>query len=251
MLNAEPEEVQHQHKSSTGKQPKDMSQGADVAHHHGEPGANESPRGTGIPGETVVHVEEKKKSKKIVLPAGMVTHVQGVLPTATQRRDMNISYLTSIHGILKAATIGVAIIIFCTALSTTGGGYSTWVVFLAYTSMLVPIGLLALHVLFPHLLVDDLRNRTSVAMLELLFYAWHTLMWFVAIWLMINVAANNNFNYAGIYYIGKRGEAIFCIVLSIIMTGIFAAETFFKFLAWRSLTGGDQPHNTGTMHAVP
>jgi len=249
MINAEPEEV-HQHKSSTGKQPKDMSQGADVAH-HGEPGANESPRGTGIPGETVVHVE-KKKSKRIVIPAGMVTHVQGVLPTENQRRDMNIAYLSSVHGILKVATIALAIVIFCTALSIPlGFGYSMWVVFLAYTSMLFPMGLLALHVLFPHLLVDDLRNRTSVAMLELIFYAWHTLMWFVAIWLMINVAANNNFNYSGIYYVGKRGEAIFCIVLNIVMTGVFAAETFFKFLAWRSLTGGNQPQHTGTMHAVP
>uniref|UniRef100_A0A914C122 MARVEL domain-containing protein n=1 Tax=Acrobeloides nanus TaxID=290746 RepID=A0A914C122_9BILA len=161
---------------------------------------------------------------------------------SNRKGQLNTTFLSTIPGVLKIAEILIGFIVFilaiCTDRRTTG---AAWAEHISFETIIVVSLFLLGYVVFPHLTLRDEQTREGLIVVELLFYGLNTLLYFIAIWLMI---------FAGLASDG-RGAAIMAAILCVALTVIYAVETFIKLRAWRgenasSLKVVNNEHTTTT-----
>ncbi|MFH4979288.1 hypothetical protein AB6A40_005997 [Gnathostoma spinigerum] len=186
--------------------------------HHSETGPQSPPMVSSSP------VTTAKRSGGRKLQFNMSTKIQ-VIPNNRQGQ-LNTTFLATVPGILKLAEIALSFICFILAICADRNSTpSAWTEHIAFETCIVVCALLAGYVIFPHLTIKDEATREGLIVLELIFYGINTLLYFISIWLMVQLSAT--------WISHGRGAAIFAAILCAALTIIYAVETFFKWQAWR------------------
>ncbi|VDD97885.1 unnamed protein product [Enterobius vermicularis] len=102
---------------------------------------------------------------------------------------------------------------------------AAWTEHISFAAALISFGLLLGYVCFPHLTLRDEQTREGLIVVELIFYGIYTLLFFIAIWLMVHLSAS--------WMTYGRGSAIIDAILCVALTLIFGIETVMKFRAWK------------------
>jgi len=160
---------------------------------------------------------------------------------SNRKGQLNTAFLQTIPGVLKMVEIVVSFITWILAIcSDRDATTSAWTEHIAFKSTIVVSALLILYVVFPHLSIKDEATREGLIVVELFFYGINAMLFFVAIWLMVQLSAS--------YISDSRGAAIITAILCVVMTVLFTVETIHKFRAWKMETGSDNQvvSTTGT-----
>lgn len=132
---------------------------------------------------------KQKPNKHIPIPFDVGSKIK-VIPEV-RKGQLNIAYLSTISGVLKIAEIFASFVAFILSICADRDAASTgWTEHLAFESMVVISALLLGYVAFPHITLGEKRTRDGLIVLELLFYGVNTFFFFIAVWLMVHLAAS-------------------------------------------------------------
>nr|CAD2195314.1 unnamed protein product [Meloidogyne enterolobii] len=161
-----------------------------------------------------------------------------------RKQQLNTRYLVTLPGVLKLAELLVGFVAFILAIcADRRSTASAWTAHITFETTIVVCILILLYVVFPHLSLSDERNREGLVVVELIFYGLNTLLFFIAIWLMIHLAWGSLSDSRGAAIMG----AIFCFALCV----IYAVETFIKYMQWVGQDIFPQPADSPYVHRVP
>lgn len=166
----------------------------------------------------------QRQRQKRKLQFNMSSKIQ-IIPDNRQGQ-LNTAFLATIPGVLKIAEIILSFISFILAIcSDRNATTAAWTEHISCEATVLIAILLIGYVCFPHLTIKDEPTREGLIVVELLFYGLNTLLFFIAIWLMVHLSAS------WISY--GRGSAIIDAILCVALTVLFAMETIIKLRAWR------------------
>ncbi|CAJ0950831.1 unnamed protein product, partial [Mesorhabditis belari] len=164
------------------------------------------------------------KPAKKKLEFNMASKIQ-IIPNNRQGQ-LNTGYIKTLGGILKVAEIVLSFMAFvlaiCADRNTTT---ASWTEHIAFQSTVITTAILLGYVCFPHITIRDELTREGLIVVELIFYGINTVLYFIAIWLMVHLSIG--------FGMDGRGAAILCAVVCLAITVLFAMETFMKIKAWR------------------
>lgn len=174
-----------------------------------------------IPTISTLRAESQLRTKSY---PNMSSKIQ-IIPNSRQGQ-LNTTFLATVPGALKIAEVLLGFLSFILAIcSDRNATTSAWTEHISFAASLISFGLLLGYVCFPHLTLRDEQTREGLIVVELLFYGLSTLLFFIAIWLMVHLSAS--------WITYGRGSAIIDAILCVALTVIFAIETVLKFRAWK------------------
>ncbi|VDN06336.1 unnamed protein product [Thelazia callipaeda] len=150
--------------------------------------------------------------------------------------QLNTAYLATIPGVLKVAEIALSFISFILAIcADRNATTAAWTEHISFAATLIISGLMIGYVCFPHVTIKKEPTREGLIIAELIFYGMATLLFFIAIWLMVHLSAS--------WLTYGRGSAIIDAIICVALTILFGTETFIKLKAWRG-------ENESTSHII-
>uniref|UniRef100_A0A915PY00 MARVEL domain-containing protein n=1 Tax=Setaria digitata TaxID=48799 RepID=A0A915PY00_9BILA len=102
---------------------------------------------------------------------------------------------------------------------------AAWTENISFVVTVIISALLIGYVCFPHLTIKNELTREGLIVTELIFYGISTLLFFIAIWLMVHLSAS--------WIAYGRGSAVIDAIICVALTILFGIETFAKLKAWR------------------
>ncbi|CAG9533375.1 unnamed protein product [Cercopithifilaria johnstoni] len=179
------------------------------------------------------------KQQKRRLKFDMSSKIQ-IIPDNRQGQ-LNTAFLATIPGVLKIAEIALSFISFILAIcADRNATTAAWTENISFAVTIIISGLLIGYVCFPHLTIKDELTREGLIVTELIFYGTSTLLFFIAVWLMVHLSAS--------WLTYGRGSAIIDAIICVALTILFGIETFAKLKAWR---GENEPTSRIVQTARP
>lgn len=219
MLTAEdsPEERQNQHPREEDAVEKTVTETIIPESEHTGP---QSPPSYAAPAPSSPKEQQNKRRLKF----DMTSRIQ-IVPDNRQGQ-LNTAFLATVPGVLKIAEIALSFVSFILAIcadrnSTT----AAWTEHVSFAATIIASALLLGYVCFPHLTLKDEQTREGLIVTELIFSGVATLLFFIAIWLMVHLSAS--------WVTYGRGSAIIDAIICVALTILFGIDTFAKLKAWR------------------
>ncbi|VDK82251.1 unnamed protein product [Litomosoides sigmodontis] len=176
----------------------------------------------------------KHQQQKRRLKFDMSSKIQ-IIPDNRQGQ-LNTAFLATVPGVLKIAEIALSFISFILAIcADRNATTAAWTEHISFAVTIIISGLLIGYVCFPHLTIKNEPTREGLIVTELILYGISTLLFFIAVWLMVHLSAS--------WLTYGRGSAIIDAIICVALTILFGTETFAKLKAWR---GENEP----TSHIV-
>ncbi|KAI6213907.1 Synaptophysin / synaptoporin [Aphelenchoides besseyi] len=165
------------------------------------------------------------KPQSKVSPFTNMHHKLNFIPHS-QRDKINTQFLLTLPGVLKLAEVVLGFVAFILSIcSDRKATSSAWTEHITFETTIVTVALLIGYVVFPHLTLQDDRTRNGLVLLELMFYGFNTMAYFIAVWLMVHLSASWNAD--------GRGAAVMCAIICVALTVLYGIESFVKFKAWK------------------
>ncbi|KAI6189546.1 Synaptophysin / synaptoporin [Aphelenchoides bicaudatus] len=165
------------------------------------------------------------KPQSKVSPFTNMHHKLNFIPHS-QRDKLNAQFLATLPGVLKIAELVLGFVAFILAICADRKATSSaWAEHITFETTIVVAALLIGYTVFPHLTLQDDRTRNSLVVLELMFYGFNTVAYFIAVWLMVHLSAS--------WTAEGRGAAVMCAILCVALTVLYGIETFVKFKLWK------------------
>ncbi|VDN24686.1 unnamed protein product [Gongylonema pulchrum] len=183
--------------------------------------------------------QQQQQQQKRRLKFDMSSKIQ-IIPDNRQGQ-LNTAFLATVPGVLKIAEIALSFVSFILAIcADRNATTAAWTENISFAAAVIISGLLIGYVCFPHLTIKDEQTREGLIVTELIFYGTATLLFFIAIWLMVHLSAS--------WLTYGRGSAIIDAILCVALTILFGIETFAKLKAWR---GENEPSSRIIQTARP
>uniref|UniRef100_A0A1I7VXI4 MARVEL domain-containing protein n=1 Tax=Loa loa TaxID=7209 RepID=A0A1I7VXI4_LOALO len=181
----------------------------------------------------------KHQQQKRRLKFDMSSKIQ-IIPDNRQGQ-LNTAFLATVPGVLKIAEIALSFISFILAIcADRNATTAAWTENISFAVTVITSGLLMGYVCFPHLTIKNEPTREGLIVTELIFYGTSTLLFFIAIWLMVHLSASP------VTY--GRGSAIIDAIICVALTILSGIETYAKLKAWR---GENEPTSRIVQTARP
>ncbi|KAM3716542.1 CKLF-like MARVEL transmembrane domain-containing protein [Dirofilaria immitis] len=190
-------------------------------------GGRQSPPSYATPAPSSPKHQQQKRRLKF----DMSSKIQ-IIPDNRQGQ-LNTAFLATVPGVLKIAEIALSFLSFVLAICADRNvTTAAWTENISFAATVIISALLIGYVCFPHLTIKDEATREGLIVVELIFYGISTLLFFIAIWLMVHLSTN--------WLTYGRGSAIIDAIICVALTVIFGIETLAKLKAWR---GENEPQS--------